>query len=154
MLIFFDISPGTGKTITLVESILQFVTNFPNARVLICAPSNSAADLVAQRLSARLRNDQLFRYYAPSRSKNDVPDELLSYTRVDNTGHLGAPPVATLKRYRAIVCTCVSASFACGLGIPRGHFSAIFVDEAGQATDPEVMIAVKTMADLQTNARS
>lgn len=32
----------------------------------------------------------------------------------------------------------------------RGHFGYIFVDEAGQATEPEVMIAVKTMADNST----
>lgn len=32
----------------------------------------------------------------------------------------------------------------------RGHFGYIFVDEAGQATEPEVMIAVKTMADNAT----
>lgn len=35
--------------------------------------------------------------------------------------------------------------------MPRGHFSHIFVDEAGQATEPEVMIGIKTMADNNTN---
>ena len=35
--------------------------------------------------------------------------------------------------------------------MPRGHFSHIFVDEAGHATEPEVMIAIKTIADLNTN---
>ncbi|KAG1748034.1 P-loop containing nucleoside triphosphate hydrolase protein, partial [Suillus occidentalis] len=37
------------------------------------------------------------------------------------------------------------------VGIPRGHFTHIFVDEAGQATEPEVMIGIKTMADNATN---
>ena len=35
--------------------------------------------------------------------------------------------------------------------MPRGHFTHIFVDEAGQATEPEVMIGIKTMADNDTN---
>ena len=35
--------------------------------------------------------------------------------------------------------------------MPRGHFSHIFFDEAGQATEPETMIAIKTMADNSTN---
>ena len=35
--------------------------------------------------------------------------------------------------------------------MPRGHFSHIFVDEAGHAAEPEVMIAIKTMSDLKTN---
>ena len=56
-----------------------------------------------------------------------------------------------MQSFRVIVCTCVSASFAHGIGIRRGHFSHIFVDEAGQATEPEVMISVKIMADQKTN---
>ena len=27
-----------------------------------------------------------------------------------------------------------------GIGMPRGHFSHVFIDEAGQASEPEVMI--------------
>ncbi|KAG8954835.1 hypothetical protein FRC04_010317 [Tulasnella sp. 424] len=42
--------PGTGKTITVVEAIRQVLRNDPQARILACAPSNSAADLIAQRL--------------------------------------------------------------------------------------------------------
>ena len=59
--------------------------------------------------------------------------------------------MAVLKGYRVVVSTCVSASFAHGIGLPRGHFSHIFFDEAGHATEPEIMIAVKTMADNFTN---
>ncbi|CAE6409985.1 unnamed protein product, partial [Rhizoctonia solani] len=42
--------PGTGKTITAVESILQLLLANPITRVLATAPSNSAADLIAQKL--------------------------------------------------------------------------------------------------------
>lgn len=59
--------------------------------------------------------------------------------------------MAKLKRFRVIVSTCVSASFPYGVGMSRGHFSHIFFDEAGQATEPETMIAIKTMADNATN---
>ncbi len=142
--------PGTGKTVTVIESIRQILVKNPNARILACAPSNSASDLIATRLSV-LSPEELFRFYAPSRHKNKTPDELRKYACITDDGHFSAPPVATLKRFRVIVSTCVSASFAHGVGMPRGHFTHIFVDEAGQATEPEVMIGIKTMADNDTN---
>jgi helicase MOV-10 len=98
-----------------------------------------------------LGTDELFRFYAPSRFKDDVPHTLRDYTCTTVDGHFTAPPVTILERFRVIVSTCVSASFAHGVGMPRGHFTHIFIDEAGQATEPEVMISIKTMADDNTN---
>jgi AAA domain len=40
---------GTGKTVTVVEGILQVFHNVPNSRILACAPSNSAADLLVSK---------------------------------------------------------------------------------------------------------
>lgn len=40
------ISTGTGKTITVVEAILQIFTHMPRSRIIACTPSNSAADLL------------------------------------------------------------------------------------------------------------
>ncbi|GLB39145.1 putative helicase [Lyophyllum shimeji] len=142
--------PGTGKTITMVEAIKQVLKNNPDAKILACAPSNSAADLIAMRLRD-LSHDELFRFYAPSRAKDQVPHELLDYCHVRYDGHFSVPPMARMMRFRAVVTTCVSSSFVSGIGIPRGHYSHIFVDEAGQATEPEVFIAIKTMANPTTN---
>jgi len=33
----------------------------------------------------------------------------------------------------------------------RGHFTHIFIDEAGQATEPEAFVSIKMMADTRTN---
>ncbi|KAJ3508690.1 hypothetical protein NLJ89_g5619 [Agrocybe chaxingu] len=125
--------PGTGKTITVVEAILQIVVGNPQARVLACAPSNSAADLIASRLRAELNADELFRFYAPSRFKDQVPDDLRDFAHTNGDGHFTVPPMARVKRFRVIVTT---------------H---IFVDEAGQATEPEAFVSIKTMADPNTN---
>jgi helicase MOV-10 len=141
--------PGTGKTVTIVEAIRQILRRTPKARILACAPSNSAADLIASRLNA-LSTQELFRFYAPSRHKELVPDDLGPYSSFHND-HFSCPPMAILKRFKVIVCTCVSAAFAHGIGLRRGHFTHIFVDEAGQATEAEVMVPIKTMADVSTN---
>ena len=44
--------PGTGKTMVLIEAALQALTHERRPRLLICAPSNAAADVVAKRLHA------------------------------------------------------------------------------------------------------
>jgi helicase MOV-10 len=128
-----------------VEAIQQLLKKEPRARILACAPSNSAADLIAMRLMA-LSTDELFRFYAPSRNRNQVPDDLQPYSywragaREGDHGSHALPPLARVKQFRVIVTTCVSAAFAYGVGMTRGHFTHIFVDEAGQATEPEIMI--------------
>jgi len=40
--------PGTGKSVTVVEAILQVLRKIKHSRVLACAPSNSAADLIVR----------------------------------------------------------------------------------------------------------
>ncbi|KAK2465577.1 hypothetical protein APHAL10511_002469 [Amanita phalloides] len=142
--------PGTGKTITIVEAIRQILT-YPNARVLACAPSNSAADIIVSRLSVALNPDELFRFYAPSRSKEHVSVDILRYSCVKDNGSFGTPVIGRMRRFRVVITTCVSASVVSGIGLPRGHYSHIFIDEAGQATEPEAFVAIKTMADNLTN---
>ncbi|KIK60715.1 hypothetical protein GYMLUDRAFT_261292 [Collybiopsis luxurians FD-317 M1] len=144
--------PGTGKTVTLVEAILQVLSINSASRILATAPSNSAADLIVSRLAAAgLNPTDLFRAYAPSRSKLDVPTSISSYSYRNANGQFSVPPMSDMLRFRIIVTTCVSASIVSGIGMPRGHFSHIFTDEAGQATEPEVMIGIRMMADKNTN---
>lgn len=142
-------SPGTGKTVTLVETIRQILARNKKARILACAPSNSAADILARRLNS-LSNTELFRFYAVSRRRELVPDDLLGYTYMDGQGHFSVPQVADLATFRVIISTCGSASFAYGVGLPPGHFTHIFIDEAGQATEAETMTAMKTITTPST----
>lgn len=75
---------------------------------------------------------------------------MLAVSRTSNK-HFGIPSKAELKEFRVVISTCFSASVPYGIGVERGHFTHIFIDEAGQATEPEVMIPIKTMADNGTN---
>jgi ATP-dependent RNA/DNA helicase IGHMBP2 len=42
--------PGTGKTTTLIEAIKALVKQKPNEKILVCAPSNTAVDLLCKKL--------------------------------------------------------------------------------------------------------
>ncbi|RPD55542.1 P-loop containing nucleoside triphosphate hydrolase protein [Lentinus tigrinus ALCF2SS1-7] len=136
--------PGTGKTMTIVEAIQQIIYRDPKARVLACAPSNSAADILAQRLLA-LTQEELFRCNAGFREVGSVPSELMPYTYRSGR-NFGLPSLDQLAKYKVIVSTCLNASFGYNIGLPEGHFTHIFVDEAGQASEAEVLVAIKPLA--------
>ena len=135
---------------TIVEAIKQILLCNPTACILACAPSNSAADVIALRLAGFLTNQDLFRFYAPTRERGTVPPELLSYTFMNRDGLFSHPPLDMVKTYKVIVCTCLSAAFTLGIGLKRGHFSHVFIDEAAQATEPEAMVVVKNTAMATT----
>jgi helicase MOV-10 len=142
--------PGTGKTVTVVEAIRQLLDRDPKVSVLACAPSNSAADLIAQRLMV-LGPSQLFRLNAASREYKTLPETLREFSLVNGNLIFAIPPLERLEKFRVIVATCVSGGILHGVGVRQGHFSHIFIDEAGQCMEPEAMIPIKTVADKWTN---
>lgn len=61
---------GTGKTVTVIEAVKQLLKKNPRAHILLCAPTNSAADLLLARLSlgaGRLLPQVMLRLNAVSR---------------------------------------------------------------------------------------
>lgn len=135
---------------TVVEAILQLLHSDPNIRILACAPSNSAADLIAEKL-VNLGPSQLFRLNAASRETNKLPKQLEPFSLINGNRVFAVPPLAKLEGFKVIVSTTVSGGIPYGLGVRHGHFSHIFIDEAGHCSEPEALISIKTMADDWTN---
>lgn len=52
--------------------------------------------------------------------------------------------------YKIVVCTLVTAGRLVSGGFPVGHFSHIFVDEAGHAVEPEIVISVAGLLNAET----
>ncbi|KAJ3338192.1 Helicase MOV-10 [Gonapodya sp. JEL0774] len=137
--------PGTGKTRTIVEAIIAVAKNKPGIKILAMAPSNSAADLIVQRLKSHFSRSQMFRLNAYQRPKADCPDDVMNYSKyIKASGHFDMPPIAQLALYQIIVCTFISAAWLhdVGVGSRARHFEFICVDEAGHATEPEFWCAV------------
>ncbi|GBP39971.1 Probable RNA helicase armi [Eumeta japonica] len=150
--------PGTGKTITIVETIVQILKHFPESRILVATPSNSASNILTERL-IQYRNkfsgsiSRIIAFYLLD--SDALPDSIKPYCstidiskedsqknnqqKLENGINLNCQ-ARFIARYRVVIGTCISLGVLGHLGLPKGHFTHIIVDEAGQATEPEIMI--------------
>lgn len=167
--------PGTGKTKTIIEIALQLVHNPTRSPyILMCAPSEQAADTLADRLRPHLQPSALLRLNRPTRTFGEVPDAILPYCYlVSNT--FGLPPFPDLMAYKVIVTSCRDASILLSARMTNSdlytvssslarlaqpslpppsathlHFSALLIDEAAQATEPESLIPLLVVAPPAT----
>lgn len=150
--------PGTGKTMTLVETILQIYMLMGDSRIIIATPSNSAANLIAERLldSNLLQPGDMTRLVSHHvAAEGRVPPRLLPYSATveaessdSSKSENGTKKLNNelITRHRVIIGTCVALGQILFLGVNRGHFSHIIVDEAGQATEPEILIPLGFLA--------
>uniref|UniRef100_A0A8C3BIF9 RNA helicase n=1 Tax=Cairina moschata TaxID=8855 RepID=A0A8C3BIF9_CAIMO len=147
--------PGTGKTVTLVEAIKQVWACFKDARILACAPSNSAADLLCQRLITDIAPRYIYRIMASSRSYREVPTEIRPCcNRDDEQDCYVYPSKEFLGRYRIIITTLVTAGRLASANFPPRYFSHVFIDECGHAVEPESVVAIAgllTAMDPESN---
>ncbi|XP_059806288.1 putative helicase MOV-10 [Hypanus sabinus] len=140
--------PGTGKTVTVVEAIKQVLKCIPTAHILACAPSNSATDLLCQRIRKSIEKRYIYRLNANSRNWDSVPSDVKECSNWnESTRSYEFPPKETLKQYRVIVSTLITAGRLASANFPPGHFSHVFIDEAGQAVEPECIIAIAGLLD-------
>ena len=166
--------PGTGKTKTIVETALQLVNRTTCSHILLCAPSDPAADILALRLRQHLTPTDLLRLNAPSRTFAEVPGELLPYCYTANDQFM-LPAFKTLMKLKIIVTTCRDADILVQARVTNQdlvklertlvetihslvpesssvrppailHWGALFVDEAAQATEPELGIAITVVS--------
>ena len=104
---------------------------------MAAAPSNSAADLLAKHLIKQVPKSQILRFYALSRLEKLIPEDIMEISNF----HASHPTtMEDLMKYRIIVVTLITAGRLAGAGFPSDHFTHVFVDEAGHATEPEAII--------------
>ncbi|XP_055057100.2 RNA helicase Mov10l1 isoform X4 [Misgurnus anguillicaudatus] len=116
--------------------------HIPCSRVLVCTPSNSAADLICLRLhqSGYLNTASLARVNATCRPEESMPEELRQYARAGED-------IRHASFHRIVVSTCSSAGMMYQIGLRDGHFTHVFLDEAGQATEPETLIPLGLLSE-------
>ncbi|MGH0176189.1 UNVERIFIED_CONTAM: hypothetical protein FKN15_072115 [Acipenser sinensis] len=128
--------PGTGKTVTIVEAIKQVHFTLKDSHILACAPSNSASDLLCQRLLQHVDKHAIYRLNAFSRNAGDLPADILPCSNWDpSLQSIVFPAKEVLMKYRILVTTVVTAgrSHPAILKIPNELFYdgelQVFADE-------------------------
>ncbi|XP_037540408.1 putative helicase mov-10-B.2 [Nematolebias whitei] len=140
--------PGTGKTVTVVESIKQIEKTQASCHILACAPSNSAADLLCTQILEHVDEHKVYRMYASSRDPKLVPDRLLKCSNLVGDCYV-YPRKEKLMEYKIMVTTLLTAGRFVSGAIPVGHFTHVFVDEAGHAVETECLVSFAGLLDAE-----
>ncbi len=159
--------PGTGKTTTLTEAIIETLQR--ETQVLVCAPSNAAVDWISEQLMRRAVH--VLRIGNPSRISDEMlecsyehryaahPDypelwkirQLLRGASANNKKeHLRRLQQRQTEleikineelfnRARVVACTLIGSAYHI---MERHHFGTLFIDEAAQALEPACWAAI------------
>lgn len=162
--------PGTGKTKTLVELTLQILQHNARPRILLTAPSVTAADTLALRLSSQLSPREMTRINDPRRTFEEVPEALLIYCSIEEangSSRFGLPEWQKLIRSKVVIMAtqdihilhlCKVSNLELGrwqgitlsamlgednkMPAPLHHWTHLIVDEAGQSNEAEIANAL------------
>ncbi|XP_073845219.1 mov10 RISC complex RNA helicase [Musca autumnalis] len=158
--------PGTGKTTTIVESILQLRLLKPGSRILVTAGSNAACDTIALRICKYFNSNKRLQEIQKRDPENQKPIiRVYSKTIVEKGLHLidpelqansncqhgihYYPSVEEIRQYGIIVATlCTVGKLVTGDIGEMNFFSHIFIDEAGASTEPEALVGIMGIKTL------
>ena len=156
--------PGTGKTTTLVEAVIETLQR--ETQVLVCAPSNAAVDWISEQLMRR--GIHVLRVGNPLRMSDEMLDcsyerryaahpdyhELWSIRKALRDGAKGEQAHRLRQREteleikinadlfeqaRVVSCTLIGSAYRL---MERRRFSTLFIDEAAQALEPACWAAI------------
>lgn len=156
--------PGTGKTTTLVEAVIETLER--ETQVLVCAPSNAAVDWISEQLMRRSVN--VLRIGNPLRMSDEMLDcsyerrysahpdyhELWNIRKTLAAGAKGEQAHRLRNRQteleikinadlfdeaRVVSCTLIGSAYRL---MERRRFSTLFIDEAAQALEPACWAAI------------
>nr|XP_023021067.1 RNA helicase Mov10l1-like [Leptinotarsa decemlineata] len=129
--------PGTGKTVTIVEAILQ-LKNKTNSQILVCAPANAACNMLTSKLLMHCNKNELIRIMSNTVDVSTIHQDVLEYSNYIEDGEFYRVDAAKLKNYRIIITTLIHIGRYSGMLKP----DIVFIDEAAQACEPEVDCAL------------
>lgn len=153
--------PGTGKTTTILSIISNFLflnksdlgfdpsimlNDIPQRRVLICAPSNTAIDIIVLRLASGLKNFCGQKIQVPFVRIGNSPNNVVSQYTLENIANLEFQNTKAKSRSRilarsAIICSTLSSSMSEYMADYK--FDLVIIDEACQSIELSAIIPLR-----------
>ncbi|CAK1583468.1 unnamed protein product [Parnassius mnemosyne] len=144
--------PGTGKTITIVEAIIQLVMRNPKNRIMVCTDSNMAADHIAVMLLKYNKtlniSNFLIRANSQSREWTVMPPALAPVSNGTSYETFYSLSNVHVAMYRIFVTTLLHAA---KYGSPRSQsmyklqMTHLFIDEAAQSSEPATLVPITNL---------
>lgn len=125
--------------------------------MLVCAPSNSACDEIAERLVKILDTKEIFRMYA--KAYHQMLSENIKPISNQKGDEYKFPSLEHLYQYSAVICTlhtagCLTRARGLDENFSSSHFSHVFIDEAASVQMSVAIIAIAGMQLAIINAFS
>jgi helicase MOV-10 len=126
-------------------------------KILLVAPSNDATDILIEKLAPYFPPSEMMRVLAYSRSIDQVPTTVRPYVREGLEANQVASKIMSRSVQIVVATVNLAARFWCsgghghGGGVKKGHFDVLCVDEAGHATEPEVIAVAATLMNFSNS---
>uniref|UniRef100_A0A182Q4Z5 RNA helicase n=1 Tax=Anopheles farauti TaxID=69004 RepID=A0A182Q4Z5_9DIPT len=135
--------PGTGKTYTIVEAILQIWKLRPKSRILVTATSNFACNELTSRLLKFVPPDDIFRYFSLT-TERDINGMDMKVIEVSNMfkGFFETPTKQDFYQTRILVCTVMNSARMLQLNIIASIYDYIFIDECGSSKELSALVPI------------
>ncbi|KAL3877847.1 hypothetical protein ACJMK2_035491 [Sinanodonta woodiana] len=138
---------GTGKTETIAQAAMVLLKEQPTSKILICAQSNSAADLyITKHFDIFIKKSNitvsLRRVYYKERRVYTVAPEVKKYCILSpDSSYFESPTKEDILSHRIVIVTLAESLVLTSMGL-QGNFTHIFIDEAAQSLECETIMPI------------
>ncbi|XP_052860194.1 putative helicase MOV-10 [Anopheles cruzii] len=135
--------PGTGKTCTIVEAVLQIYKTRPKSRILVTATSNYACNELTKRLLKYVPVADIFRYFSAAKERdiNQIDADALYISNL-HTGKFEFPCMNDFLQTRILVATVITSGRLLSLGVCTNIYDYIFIDECGSSKELSALVPI------------
>lgn len=132
--------PGTGKTTTLVELLLQIIIDKEDSLIIVCTPSNRAADNVIERMpqEAGVRVLRMLSFTEELKLNTNKKLPGIDYQTTFSSDH------------QIVVCTIGMLHHLYSKGAPDIKPTHIIIDEASMVPDTDMILVLGLLTEDTT----